>query len=237
MGTNCIFHPKQVAALNTRHRPDDAAGVIKSALRVMTPGRLALVSSFGAESIVLLHLVAAENREIPVLFIDTGLLFAETLTYQEQVAERLDLNDIRVIRGDPATIRARDPYGGLRLGDSDACCKLRKRAPLEAALSGFDGWISGRKSFQSLTRRGLDHFELEEETGLLKVNPLAHWTAQDLRQYMYNHDLPPHPLVARGYPSIGCAPCTSQVNKGEDSRAGRWRGQGKTECGLHISPA
>ena len=193
-----------------------------------------MVSSFGAESVALLHLVAMVDRSTPVLFIDTRLLFAETLAYQQEVAERLRLSDVRVLRTDDATMQARDPYGALRFSDTDACCALRKTLPLEQALDGFDGWITGRKRFQSRTRAALDFFELEETTGRIKVNPMAHWAPEDIAAYMDENRLPRHPLVAQGYPSIGCAPCTSKVAPGEDPRAGRWRGKDKDECGIHF---
>ena len=221
-------------ALNARYRHHGAVSVMEGALRDPEAGNIAMVSSFGAESVVLLHLVALIDRKTPVLFIDTRLLFAETLAYQQEVAERLHLTDVRVIRTDEELLARQDPYGALRLTDKDACCGLRKTLPLEQALSGFDGWITGRKRFQSSSRSTLEFFELEEDTGRIKVNPLAHWAPDDVRAYMDENRLPRHPLVARGYPSIGCKPCTSPVKPGEDPRAGRWRGEDKTECGIHF---
>ncbi|MCR8547053.1 phosphoadenylyl-sulfate reductase [Salipiger sp. P9] len=225
---------ERVAALNARYRHHGAVSVLEGALRDPEAGKIALVSSFGAESVVLLHLVALIDRRTPVLFIDTRLLFAETLAYQQEVAERLHLQDVRILRTSEAQLADSDPHGALRLSDTDACCALRKTVPLEAALTGFDGWITGRKRFQSQTRAALDFFELEEDTGRIKVNPLAHWAPEDVRAYMDENRLPRHPLVARGYPSIGCAPCTSPVAEGEDPRAGRWRGATKDECGIHF---
>ncbi len=224
----------RVDALNARYRHHGATAVLEGALRDPQAGRIAMVSSFGAESVALLHLVAMVDRSVPVLFIDTRLLFAETLAYQQEIAERLHLSDVRVLQTDPATLAAQDPYGALRLSDTDACCALRKTVPLNAALKRFDGWITGRKRYQAGTRATLDFFELDPETGLIKVNPLAHWGPEDVRDYMDENRLPRHPLVAQGYPSIGCAPCTSKVAPGEDPRAGRWRGQDKEECGIHI---
>ncbi|APZ54269.1 phosphoadenylyl-sulfate reductase [Salipiger abyssi] len=224
----------RVDALNARYRHHGAVSVLEGALRDPEAGQIALVSSFGAESVVLLHLVAMVERKTPVLFIDTRLLFPETLAYQQEVAERLQLQDLRVLRTDEMLLRERDPNDDLRLTSTDACCALRKTVPLEQALQGFDGWITGRKRFQSTTRAALEFFELEEETGRIKVNPLAHWAPEDVRAYMDENRLPRHPLVARGYPSIGCAPCTSPVAEGEDPRAGRWRGEDKQECGIHF---
>nr|WP_234988829.1 phosphoadenylyl-sulfate reductase [Tropicibacter naphthalenivorans] len=224
----------RVETLNARYRHHGATAVLEGALRDPEAGKIAMVSSFGAESVALLHLVAMVNRKTPVLFIDTRLLFPETLEYQQEVAQRLRLENLQVLRTDEATLAQRDPYGGLRLGDQDACCALRKTLPLEAALDGYDGWITGRKRYQAKTRATLEFFELEEATGRIKVNPLAHWGPEDVRNYMEENRLPKHPLVAQGYPSIGCAPCTSKVAPGEDPRAGRWRGQQKEECGIHF---
>ena len=224
----------RVAALNARYRHHGATAVLRGALGDPEAGRIAMVSSFGAESVALLHLVAMVDRATPVLFIDTRLLFAETLVYQQEVAERLWLRDVRILKTDRETLDARDPYGALKHSDPDACCALRKTVPLEEALSGFDGWITGRKRYQSDGRAALDFFELEEATGRIKVNPLAHWSREDVQAYMDENRLPRHPLVREGYPSIGCAPCTSRVAPGEDPRAGRWRGQNKDECGIHF---
>lgn len=219
-------------ALNARYRHHGATDVMRAALR--EAGNIALVSSFGAESVVLLHMAAVINKSTPVIFIDTEMLFTETLVYQAEVSERLGLANIRIIRAGKEEIAAGDPDGLLHLRDTDACCALRKTVPLNRALDGFDGWITGRKRFQSGTRATLDFFEVEEDADRIKVNPLAHWAREDVAAYMDENRLPRHPLVARGYPSIGCAPCTSPVAKGEDPRAGRWRGQEKTECGIHL---
>lgn len=223
-----------IGDLNHRYRHRSATAVLEDALFDPALGRLALVSSFGAESVVLLHLVSVIRPETPVLFVDTQMLFAETLAYQESLARRLRLSDIRVLRAAPAALAAADPQGDLHQRDPDACCGLRKIAPLENALSGFDAWITGRKRFQGATRQGIDFFEAEAGTGRIKLNPLAHWARGDLEDYIDNNGLPRHPLVAQGFLSIGCAPCTSPVAPGEDPRAGRWRGQGKTECGIHF---
>jgi phosphoadenosine phosphosulfate reductase len=219
--------------LNARYRHHAASAVLRHALSDPQVGRIALVSSFGAESVVLLHMLAMIDRTVPVLFIDTQMLFAETLDYQRQVAARLDLTDLRIIHAQPVAVAAKDPDGQLHRTDPDGCCALRKTEPLERALDGFDAWITGRKRFQASTRAALEFFEADTD-GRLKVNPLAHWDKADVQDYMINNRLPRHPLVARGYPSIGCAPCTSPVKPGEDERAGRWRGAAKEECGIHF---
>lgn len=223
----------RATALNERYRHHSATAVLERALHDPEVGRLALVSSFGAESVVLLHLVSVVAPGTPVIFIDTQMLFPETLEYQRDLADRLNLTDLRTIRADRRDIDVADPDGTLHQRDTDACCHLRKVVPLERALRGFDGWITGRKRFQSGNRAGLDFFENEDDRRL-KVNPLAHWGRDDLEDYIVNNRLPRHPLVAKGYPSIGCAPCTSPAGQNEDPRAGRWRGTKKDECGIHF---
>lgn len=224
----------RAATLNARYRNHAAVNVLRHALADPDLGRVALVSSFGAESVVLLHMLSVAAPDTPVLFIDTEMLFPETLAYQRQIAERLPLTDIRVIRASAEQIAARDPDGTLHQRDTDACCDLRKTVPLNRALGDFDSWITGRKRFQGETRSALEFFEPDPAGPRIKINPLAHWTARDVADYIANNDLPRHPLVAKGFPSIGCAPCTSPVAEGEDPRAGRWRGQEKTECGIHF---
>tara|TARA_R110002094_G_scaffold204617_1_gene175520 strand:- start:506 stop:1255 length:750 start_codon:yes stop_codon:yes gene_type:complete len=224
---------ERVAALNTRYDHHGATAVLEHALRDRDVGRVALVSSFGAESVVLLHLLSVISPHTPVLFIDTQMLFAETLAYQQELAQKLYLTDIRRLSPSPASLAMGDPDGTLHQYDTDACCALRKTDVLEAALSGFDAWITGRKRYQSGTRADVEFFEADGDARL-KINPLAHWGRDDLEEYMINNRLPRHPLVAQGYPSIGCAPCTSPVAEGEDPRAGRWRGSAKTECGIHF---
>jgi len=224
----------RVAALNTRYRHHGAVAVLDHALRDPDLGRVALVSSFGAESVVLLHLVSVVAPATPVLFIDTRMLFPETLAYQRDLADRLDLRDVRVIRAGLTDLAVADADTTLYRRESDACCTLRKTVPLGRALSGFDAWITGRKRYQGDSRAALEFFEEEQGTGRIKVNPLAHWGKEDVADYILNNRLPRHPLVAKGFPSIGCAPCTSAVKPGEDERAGRWRGSDKTECGIHF---
>lgn len=223
---------ERAARLNSSLRGQSGINVLAAALSAPDVGRVALVSSFGAESAVLLHMVSVLDRSLPVLFVDTGMLFAETLAYQRELARRLGLTGLRVIRPDPAELLAEDPDGVLHLSEPDRCCALRKVRPLERALEGFDAWITGRKRFQGASRARLELFEADGPR--LKINPLAHWQPADVAEYMANNNLPRHPLVAKGYLSIGCAPCTTPVAPGEDIRAGRWRGRDKLECGIHV---
>ena len=225
----------KAARLNVTLRHHAARAVIRAAIEAVP--RLALVSSFGAESVALLHLASKVNKDLPVLFIDTRMLFPETLAYQHAVAIKLGLTRITVLRA--SDITARDPNGPLHQTDADACCTLRKTVPLQAALAGFDGWITGRKRFQSGARAALPHFEVEPQEAdtpdRIKINPLAFWAPEDVQEYITENNLPRHPLVAQGYPSIGCVPCTSPVARDEDPRAGRWRGRKKDECGIHFA--
>jgi len=220
--------------LNRVHAASEARVLLEDVIRHQYPGGVALVSSFGADSAVLLHMVARIDPATPVLFLETGMLFPETLTYQRTLAAHLGLTDLRLIRPDPDDLAADDPDGTLHRENTDGCCFLRKTLPLRRALAPFGAWITGRKRAQAATRAGMELFEEDRENGLLKVNPLASWDSAMVRAYMRAHDLPPHPLVARGYPSIGCAPCTTPVGAGEDPRAGRWRGADKVECGIHF---
>lgn len=209
-----------------------APQVLAEALENPYVGRTAVVSSFGADSVVLLDLVAEVAPWTPILFIDTRLMFAETLTYQQKVAADLGLEDVRIIRAPTSDLHRADPGDILHKTDPDGCCDLRKTQPLERALAGFDAWITGRKRHQSGHRAALKPFEAEG--GRIKINPLADWSAADVRNHIETRNLPRHPLVAQGYPSIGCLPCTSPVRPGEDPRAGRWRGRDKEECGIHF---
>lgn len=225
----------RVAALNDRYRHHSATSVMRHALTDADVGQLALVSSFGAESVVLLHMLSITRRDTPVIFIDTRLLFTETLVYQQELAERLNLGNVRIHQVRHLDLATEDRDTTLHMRDTDACCDLRKTRVLNTALDGFDGWVTGRKRFQGGDRAALDFFEVEDGTGRIKVNPLAHWAPEDIRDYMEENRLPRHPMVARGFPSIGCMPCTSPVREGEDQRAGRWRDTTKTECGIHFA--
>lgn len=198
-------------------------------------GQIALVSSFGAESVVLLHLAASVDRAIPVVFIDSGKMFGSTHRYRDEIVSLLGLKEVRIARPEPAVLTTHDTDSGLWLRDPDKCCAIRKVAPLSRALSGFDAWISGRKRFQGGTRAELPLVEADGDQ--LKINPLADWTKDDVGTYRALHELPEHPLVADGFRSIGCMPCTTRVAEGEDERDGRWRGQNKTECGIHFGLA
>ncbi len=212
----------------------DTQKLVRFAIEELFPGKIALVSSFGADSAVLLHMAAQIDKTLPILFLETGVLFPETLAYRNRVIDFLDLRNVVQIKPDSGLLTAEDPETFLWSSDPDRCCEIRKVIPLAQALDGFDAWITGRKRFQGTTRRSMPLFETEENR--IKINPLAAWTATELLAYLDAHALPRHELVAKGYPSIGCIPCTSKVKPGEDPRAGRWRGKAKVECGLHTQP-
>ncbi|MES2254393.1 MAG: phosphoadenylyl-sulfate reductase [Pseudomonadota bacterium] len=222
----------ELAALQEKAAGRDAHGILEIALSGDFQGRTAVVSSFGAESAVLLHLVAAIDSAAPVLFLNTGKLFGETLRYRDRLQDVLGLEDVRSLSPGLDTRRALDPDGALWSRDTDSCCGFRKVAPLALALKPFAAQITGRKRFQTRERGVMQPVEWFD--GRFRFNPLWQWTQSDLRAYAAAHKLPAHPLVADGYPSIGCMPCTRRVASGEDYRAGRWAGLDKDECGIHV---
>jgi len=220
--------------LEDRFAKVKASSLLRLAIEDLYPGRIALVSSFGADSVVLLHMVAQIDPTTPVVFVDTGQHFDETLRYRDELVARLGLTNLVMAEPDRETVAEEDPEKFLFASDPDRCCDIRKVQPLARALDGYDAWITGRKSFQTATRSRVPLFEAEGDR--VKVNPLVGWSATDLLDYIRAAGLPPHPLVAKGFPSIGCLPCTSRVAPGEDPRAGRWRGRSKSECGIHTEP-
>ena len=226
----------QIAAsrLETRFARLKASSLLRLAIEDLYPGRIALVSSFGADAAALLHMVARIDAATPVIFVDTGQHFPETLAYRDDLVARLKLTNVIVAEPRAETVAEEDPERLLFAADPDRCCDIRKVRPLAEAIEGFDAWITGRKGFQTATRATLPLFEAEGER--IKINPLVGWGASDVLKYIADAGLPRHPLAAMGFPSIGCLPCTSPVRPGEDERAGRWRGRGKVECGIHTGP-
>ncbi len=218
--------------LNALHGTREGAPLL-AAVHQAFGGRVALVSSFGTESAVLLALAAEATPDFPVVFINTGKMFGETLRYRDQLVKLLGLTDVREAGPTAADLAESDPKGLLFARDYDACCHLRKTVPLERALVGMDAWVTGRKRFQSATRAALPLFEAED--GRVKVNPLANWDKQRLEEEFVRRGLPRHPLEADGFLSIGCFTCTERVSPGADPRSGRWAGSAKTECGIHMT--
>jgi phosphoadenosine phosphosulfate reductase len=203
------------------------------AIEDLFPGKIALVSSFGVDSAALLHMVSEINKATPVIFIDTLQLFPETLAYRDRLVTELGLSHVIAEEPDEKLLAQEDPDKFLWATDPDRCCEIRKVLPLARALRGYDAWITGRKRFQTVSRAALPLFEASGER--IKINPLAGWRQDQIEDYLESHGLPRHDLVAKNYLSIGCIPCTSPVRPGEDARAGRWRGRGKTECGVHVT--
>lgn len=231
IGTAPAFAQADADRLNARFEGVDAGSMLAELFAEGSLGNVAVVSSFGTESAVLLHLVSSADPSVPVIFVDTLKMFDETLKYRETLIDRLGLENASVVQPASEVLAAKDENGLRWSWDPEGCCAIRKVEPLARAKQGLDTWISGRKAFQSMTRENLLRFEIED--GRLKINPLGDWVKGDLEKYFEDHDLPRHPLEAKGYLSVGCEPCTSTVGPGEDPRAGRWRGWDKTECGIH----
>jgi phosphoadenosine phosphosulfate reductase len=231
VGANDTAVKAKLARLQSMAEGRDAHGIVELAIKEEFIGETAVVSSFGSESAVLLHLVAEIDPATPILFINTGKLFGETLRYRDRLQDELGLGDIRTLGPHPIDRREADPDGTLWSRDTDACCNFRKVIPIRRALEGFEAQITGRKRFQTHARADMHAVEFFE--GRFRFNPLADWFQADLETYIAKHNLPKHPLVDDGYPSIGCMPCTRRVHTGEGYRDGRWSGLDKDECGIH----
>ncbi len=221
-----------IEALNNMFEKKDAKSVLKKGIEILE-GDLAIVSSFGADSAILLDFVAKIDKNIEIIFIDTGKHFNETLKYVEILKRFFDLSNIISVQPDKNDLERLDPLGQLYKSDPDSCCALRKTKPLKKILANYAGWVTGRKRFQTLERKILPHFELTYNNKV-KINPLAYWSNEDILAYKKQHNLPEHPIYKFGYKSIGCAVCTSIAIDGEDERSGRWRGFNKNECGIHF---
>lgn len=218
--------------LNDRLADADAATILQTALDPALGLDVAVLSSFGADAAVLLDHVAQVDAATPVLFLDTGQHFFQTLGYRRQLAGHLGLSDVRIVVPDTRERASIDPAGDLWQRDPDSCCDLRKVRPLARASAGFNALVTGRKRHQTETRRSLDVVEVLD--GTLRINPLAAWDARRIEAHMVARQLPRHPLVDQGYVSIGCWPCTRAIDPDEALRAGRWSGVDKVECGIHL---
>lgn len=222
----------RATALAATYGETGGVALLDAMIRKEFAGEIALVSSFGTEAAVLLHMVAAVDPKTPVIFLDTGKLFGETRRYRDELVARLRLKDVRIVMPDAAELAKRDGDGTLWFTNPDACCRLRKVEPLARALEGFAAWINGRKRYQGDLRSLIPTVEAAE--GRVKINPLAQWTRAEVDAYFERHELPHHPLQADGFQSVGCIPCSERSRPDEDARAGRWRGLDKTECGIHL---
>lgn len=223
------------AAIDEALRQASPAEVIEAALKIVGRARLALVSSFGTESAALLKVMADVDPAIPVVFLDTGWLFQETLDYRDRLTAQLGLTDVRSVKPQEETLTREDPDRELWFSDPDACCRIRKVEPLARALKPFAAWINGRKRFQGGLRADIP--AVEQDGSRLKFNPFANVSREEVEAIYRSANLPPHPLAAKGFLSVGCMPCTTRSEAGEDARAGRWRGRAKTECGIHTIPS
>lgn len=225
--------PASVESLNASAPDETAEAIVRAALAKPGGLRPAVLSSFGAEAAALLSIVAKIDPTTPVIFLDTGMHFLQTLSYRKRLAEHFGLTDVRIVTPDPAERALEDARDSLWRSDPDACCDLRKVRPLDRALADVDLLITGRKRFQTADRAEMRAFEAFD--GRIRANPLMNWTAEDVEAAFEDEDLPRHPLTDQGYPSIGCWPCTRPVEANDDARAGRWAGSAKTECGIHLA--
>jgi phosphoadenosine phosphosulfate reductase len=225
-----ILHSAQT--LDHTLRDASPAHVIETALKTVGREQLALVSSFGTESAALLKVMADVDPAIPVIFLDTGWLFEETLAYRDTLIAALGLRDVRSIKPLEDALSRQDPDRELWFSDPDACCRIRKVEPLARALKPFAAWINGRKRFQGGARAEIA--VVEDDGDKLKFNPFANVSREEIEAIYKLAKLPPHPLVTSGYLSVGCMPCSSRTAPDENARAGRWRGRSKTECGIHT---
>lgn len=221
-----------IAGLNTRYRELEPLDILRDAIGSVWNGRIAILSSFGAEAAVGLHLVSRIDPDTPVLFLDTGRHFAQTEQYRDDLVDRLGLTNVRVLTPDAEEVEQEDPDNRLWSRDNDACCALRKTRPLDKALTDYDALITGRKRFHGGDRLSLP--VVEQVNGRIRVNPLANLSADEINVHFQRYDLPRHPLTDMGYTSIGCWTCTAPAREGGDIRSGRWVGQNKTECGIHL---
>lgn len=223
----------RAADLRARYHGLTGQALLEPLIKWEFPGQIAQVSSFGTEAAVLLALVAEVDPSVPVVFLETGKHFGETLRYRDKLIAQLGLTDVRSVTPDAAEVAERDPDGMLFQRAPDACCYIRKVAPLHKALKPFDAWITGRKRFQGGMR--VDLRAIESVAGQVKVNPLVEYTPDDIQAAFEKRGLPHHPLEAEGYLSIGCMPCTERTPEDGDARAGRWSGKDKIECGIHTA--
>jgi phosphoadenosine phosphosulfate reductase len=225
-----------VQRLSERYRGLTGEELLRPLIGYDFPGRIAVVSSFGTESAVLLRMVAAIDPALPILFINTGKLFAETLRYCDELASRLGLTNIRTLSPSKEALGARDPESALWRSDTRACCTLRKVEPLQRALAHYDAWITGRKRYQGGLRSALP--VIEESGDRIKVNPLAEMTFEQIEADFETYGLPRHPLEKDDYQSVGCNTCSQRISTSStsDRRAGRLELDEHKECGIHLPP-
>lgn len=234
MSTLATITPEDVAADNEKLEDATPQEIIEFAIDKFGAPNTTLACSFGAEDVVLVDMLAKITDSARVFSLDTGFLFWETEETQRKIAGRYDL-PFEIIHPERTIMGQAEEFGRqLYLRDPGQCCNLNKVLPLESALDGYDVWITGIRRDQAPTRAESPNFTWDDRFGLYKVNPLVRWTEDDVWAYINENDVIYNPLHDRGYPSVGCAPCTKAVAPGEDPRAGRWAAFEKTECGLHA---
>lgn len=221
----------EIVRLRRQYGDFSARAVLQAMIRDEFPGRVMVLSSFGTESAVILSLAAEVDPATPVIFLDTGKHFPETLAYRDRLIDRLGLTNVQSLTPDRIDLDQEDADGRLHGEDADRCCHIRKVLPLERRMTGYEAWITGRKRYQGGERGTLE--TLEAVDSRIKINPLARWTAAEIAAEFHRRHLPLHPLSGRGFLSVGCAPCTTRVGSGQTSRSGRWADSIKTECGIH----
>ena len=210
----------------------NAVNILKVMIKDIFHNKIVVTSSFGAESVVILHLVSKVDLNTPIIFLNTGKLFPETLEYVNTLRRKLKLNKIKILNPDFEELQIQDEKNDLYKMNPDLCCQIRKVIPLQKALKNFDAWINGRKRFHDFERKNIK--QIEKVNGLIKINPLYDWSFKDIQNYININKLPEHPLVKKGYKSIGCIPCTNKVADDKAHRSGRWINNKKTECGIHT---
>lgn len=232
--SNAISERQAYAArLNAQYGDYHVDDLLSSMIGSVFCDKIAVVSSFGAESALLLYYVSRANKHTPVIFLDSLKHFAQTLAYRDQLKSFFGLTNVKVMTPLPEALAADDPHGDLHTRDPDRCCHIRKTLPMIRGLQGVACWITGRKRYQSAERNDLALFETQDRW--IKLNPMIRFAPEEIEAAYQSLELPRHPLVTQGYASIGCAPCTTPVTDSEeDPRAGRWREQPKTECGIHF---
>jgi phosphoadenosine phosphosulfate reductase len=206
--------------------------LLKVMIKKIFKRKIVVTSSFGAESVVILDLVSKIDKNIPIIFLDTGKLFPETLDYLIKVKKFLSLKNIKIQKPSLKDLRINDSKGILYKTDPELCCKIRKVIPLEKAINPYEAWINGRKRFHGLDRKNIK--KIEKLNNIIKINPLTDWSFEEINNYIKKNKLPEHPLIKKGYKSIGCLPCTNKIADDKPTRSGRWKDLKKNECGIHV---
>lgn len=227
-----MLSPYKIEQFSKEFETKTPQEIIEWAVDRFSP-RMAMSSSFQTQSMPLLHMVAQITSEVPIFFLDTGYHFWETLEFREKISAEWKLKIVDLYRDSRWDIFAHQNTRSMPVEDPNLCCYLHKVEPMQNALKGYKAWISGIRRDQTTVRAKAHFLELQED-GLLKINPMLNWTKADVNHYIEEYQLPQHPLLKKGYRSVGCAPCTIAIGVNDNERAGRWAGREKLECGLHT---